>query len=300
MQVTFGPVTEVGVACSPDGKRIAFEYFHPERPANPQLWLMPSDGGFSAAEPIVDDMNFNGGPSWSPDSQWIAYVKHYPTKKADARTSSQVFKINVRTRLVVQLTSLPEFSVVGGTTSWSKDGWIAFRWNGDIYRVSEKGGEAELIAAVRSGSLSVEPSNLSWAPDGKRIAFVADDSRAEHQGISSIWIFDLEGKALQRITEGHMDWFPSWRDNDSLVFGRMFSTKKGAIFSMNIRTRKANQLTAGAIDVAPAIITSTNELLFSRSTEIKPGHDFQLFRGFHVWRKQLPSNGSVVWLYRGH
>ena len=74
VQLTFGPVGEQGPAVSPDGRLLAFEYFHPDEHKDPEIWVMPADGEFSSARALVANANRNADPTWSPDGKWISFM----------------------------------------------------------------------------------------------------------------------------------------------------------------------------------------------------------------------------------
>src|ERR1700720_4157880 len=64
-QITKGPMGEIGPRCSPDGRYLAFEYFSIEHPNAVQVWLMPSNGRFSDAKPLLGySGNTYGEISW--------------------------------------------------------------------------------------------------------------------------------------------------------------------------------------------------------------------------------------------
>jgi len=95
------------VAWSPDGSKIAFMRFADE------LWLVGRDG--SGLRKLFK-AEFVGAPSWSPDSNQIAFpiTQTYP---ADGR----ILTVDLRTGSAHQLTS-PDFGEGSDSPSWSPDG----------------------------------------------------------------------------------------------------------------------------------------------------------------------------------
>lgn len=283
-QLTFGPVAEIGAVYSPDGRFIAFEYFHAARPTVPSIWVMPADGDFADAKALLDDGHFNGAPGWSPDGNWISFKSNRNTG------GSQIFKISTKTGEIVQLTNLRDNAPIGGSTSWSGQNKIAFEVDGDIFSVSSKGTKVEILLSVSSLDESWFPSDFAWSSDGTKMAFTCqktlDNSDPDKQK-SSICVGDAKTGSWKEVTRGPSDSHPAWNGNDRILFSRLTSPSSAQICLLQLKTGEVTKQTADFVDVFPAAHPAGRVLLFSRAARFTPT-DLQAFRGFHVWRQILP------------
>jgi Tol biopolymer transport system component len=58
-----------------------------------------------------------------------------------------------------------------------------------------------------------------YSPDGSKIAFVK--TAADEDVYGEIWLIDIDGANLVRLTSGHSDWYPAWSPNgDQIMFSR--------------------------------------------------------------------------------
>ena len=124
---------------------------------------------------------FDSSPAWSPDGKRIAFVRLVQGVPSFAE-AHELFVMNADGSGVRRLT---HNTVYDDHPAWSPDGkWIAFARqdrasaklgdvNFDIWVVRASGTGARRLTKSRDDE--VEPA---WSPDGKRIAFLADDPNA--------------------------------------------------------------------------------------------------------------------------
>ena len=137
------------VALSPDGSRLVYV-------ANNQLYLRPMDQ--MEAVPIRG-AELGRSPFFSPDGQWIGYWSDGLLKKVPAGAGAPI--------------TLCEATNPYGA-SWSSDGTILFgQGPGGILRVSENGGEPEVVVAVEGDELAHGPQML---PGGTTLLFTLADN----------------------------------------------------------------------------------------------------------------------------
>jgi Tol biopolymer transport system component len=120
-----------GVVISPDGRRIVY-------PAAGRLWVRelselnsrPLDGTDKAV-----------APSWSPDSQWVAYAVGEQLRKSPISGGS-----------AIRIAGVPGgFSEAGGI-AWSDDGTLYYTTGSSgVFRVSSDGGEPGMVIEIEAG-----------------------------------------------------------------------------------------------------------------------------------------------------
>jgi serine/threonine-protein kinase len=205
---------------SPDGKHIVFSLYGAEE--THIIHKMNIDGsGLTRLTGGTD-----GGPSWSPDGQQIAFVGQ----------DDRLYTMNIDGTEVIPLTQGS-----GRDPSWSPDGtritfwdvdqgmwminkdgsglirliddaqWAAPMWSPDGQLIAFAGGwDGGIFVMNVEGSevtrLTDFGMNAVWSPDGTQIAF-----ESSRDGNSEIYIMDADGSNPVNITK-HLadDSFPSW------------------------------------------------------------------------------------------
>ena len=113
---------------------------------------------------------------------------------------------------------------------------LVFTVLGDLYLSDIQGGEARLL---HSGHLYIEQPRFS--PNGRLIAFLNTDGAST----SELWLIDVEGKQVQRVSDEHIGRFDWTQDGKRLhdLEGRVFdvSLLDESIF-VQARTEAENQV----------------------------------------------------------
>ncbi len=155
---------------SPDGKRITFES---DRSGMREIWVADIDGG-NPVQLTHLSHPLTGSPRWSPSGNMIAF---------DSRAGGQAIYVvdpdeGVPKRIptTVKGVSIP---------TWSRDGnWIYLssldRDNGEIYKASVHGGDAQLITKGLGYIANVKESE-----DGEWLYFAKGDTPSEIRVVSS-------------------------------------------------------------------------------------------------------------------
>jgi dipeptidyl aminopeptidase/acylaminoacyl peptidase len=224
-QLTRGEKSSTAPAWSPDGQWIAFASARgpkdkdgKEPKAN--LWRIRVDGG--EAEALTDEKGGVAGPAWSPDGRLVAFLltdartdeeEKADKEKRDARVVGEDVK---RIRLAVVSVEKdadgkrPLRRLTGGDPSvgnvegaghfdWSPDGkWIAFDhqptphvddWTkGDVSLVEVATGAVRPLAATPAAE-----SNPSFSPDGRFVAYEAEEAPVRWAGASRIHVVPVAG-----------------------------------------------------------------------------------------------------------
>ncbi len=145
-ETTFQSLATLGVAISPDGRSVVFN-------GNRQLWLRAID------DPVATPIRGTEGarvPFFSPDGQQLGFW----------RADEQMKKVSITGGAPVSLGAAPVFA---SGASWADDGYIYFGQGAKgILRVSENGGEPEVVVGMEEGEQARGPQLL---PGGEWLLF---------------------------------------------------------------------------------------------------------------------------------
>lgn len=278
-QVTFSQGAELGPALSPDGRMLAFEYFHPDGDGFPAIWVMDTLSGFKSAHALVDDGNYNSWPSWSPDSQWVSFVAK---KRTGGRSlTSQIYKVRVPDGTLVQLTDFAKDTNLGDSTSWSRDGRIAFEYDDKVYVVGEAGGTPTELLDLKENLAPGTLWGIEWSPDDSYLTFRGAPRTSPEQ--RRIWVADSRGNAIQPVTEGAVDENPSWLDKSHILFERWVSGTDIRVCLLCLEALSVNCLTRGHPDVAPRADPTGRVIYFARGTIPKKEIHDRFFFQTHIY-----------------
>jgi len=173
---------------SGDGKKIVFTS---SRAGDLELYTMNADG--SSVQRLTSTIGYDGGPFWSPDSQWIVYRAHHPAGREEiARYKSLLAQDLVEPMLM------------------------------DLYVTRADGSGQRQITQL--GGASFAPS---FFPDSRRIIFA---SNYESPGTSNfeLYAIDRDGGDVEQVTfTGGFQAFPMFSpDGRKLVFASSRNAKQ--------------------------------------------------------------------------
>lgn len=159
--------------------------------SNETIYRIKADA--SDVEQLTDPQSPAFAPTWSPDSEWIAFISYSgdPTKR-------ELYKMRADGKDLTELTS----GLEAGDPDWSPDGeWITFvSQNNILYRIHPDGTDLQLLTAT--GKYIFAPK---WSPDSNWIVFLAD--------LTEIYRIGGNGNDKQLLaTEQHVraaNWSPS-------------------------------------------------------------------------------------------
>ena len=119
-------------AISPDGRKLVFNARGPD--GRTALWIRLMDSLQAHQLPGTEGVNLD--PTWSPDSQSIAFLADGNLKKLDVSGGTPQI--------------LAPYTNPATGIAWSRDDVILFGRAGMIHRISASGGEATPITALDS------------------------------------------------------------------------------------------------------------------------------------------------------
>jgi Tol biopolymer transport system component len=201
---------------SPDGSRIAFDFFDGQ---TVQIATMDADGQ-DTVQLTTDETAFHGEPAYSPDESRIAF-ENEPVDAPDG-----IFLMDASNgQDVTRITSNP-YSIFDETPSFSPDGTqIVF----DRVKVARGPGRQSALFVVRTdgsdlrritqwGSQAIQ---ADWSPSGAWIVFNSEIGIKTGQ----IYIVHPDGTGLTRLTvatNGDASFSPTWSpDGTKIMFSRV-------------------------------------------------------------------------------
>lgn len=216
---------------SPDGSKIAFDSSGAldgsdasmyGAPAN--IWVVNADGSDAKVLTTLTAIDAHSQlASWSPDGTQIAYQSVRALSGEDLNHSAQnIWLMNADGSATTHLTIWSDAYVVTDRPIWSPDGTrIAFSSNGNpagwggksaysTYGVWTVAPVPSPTPVLLSGAGSASSSNPRWSPDGKRIAYISEQSLDGRGGrnnsvdlfhvTSNLWVMNADGTGDTPLT----------------------------------------------------------------------------------------------------
>ena len=198
-------------------------------PMDSVIWLPVYYDGYYARP--------NGGPTWSPDDEHLAFsyfdyvppqyfytrlhvflrdgttrecsIDPFSNGRAAWSPLGNEIAVNDGPKIVVLVPEdcsfIREITAAGWSPSWSRDGQrIAFEAWGTLKTVSAAGGDERFVVD--------EAWQPDWSPDGRSIVFVRG---------GNLWTVSVDGTNQRQITQSGQDEWPAWsRDGSRIAFTR--------------------------------------------------------------------------------
>ncbi|MBI2537447.1 MAG: S9 family peptidase, partial [Gemmatimonadetes bacterium] len=193
------------------------------KPGNTHLFVVPADGGTArqitrgawSVGARFSGMFFGSEIDWAPDGKTIVFDGVQGEGGVDRYAESYIYGVDVATGAVRQLVStkgwwhVPRVSPDGRRVVFS-----GYQFTTQTYRAEDLyvvGIDGQGMAKI-SGELDRDPSNVTWAPDGRAVYFTAGD-----RGSANVYRTDLTGR-VQPVTSGvHMLSLASVAQNGTAV-----------------------------------------------------------------------------------
>jgi hypothetical protein len=193
-------------AWSPDGKKIAFVS---KRDGNYEIYTMNPDG--SQVTRLTDNPANDYSPAWSPNSQVIAFMTERGgtpdlyTMRADGSKAAPLLASKGKDLAPAWSYTTPELAFA---SDQAKEGVF------DLYIVDTQ----NKVRRVTQNVGNVFAPN--WSPNGRYIAFAADNGKN-----IDIYIVKPDGTGLQQVTDDKArDYLPKWSPDSNYI---MFVSERG-------------------------------------------------------------------------
>ena len=183
-QIMLPPKTALSsFSLSPDGRKIIFQLRGQD--GRNSLWLRRMDS--------LDIRELPGtagafDPTWSPNSQFVAFTADDGVKKLDISGGSPQ--------------TLAPFANPGAGLAWSRQDVILYSSSGILNRVSASGGEVTPVTVLDTKHNEVAHLRPFFLPDGKHFLYFRVQSEKEKSGI---FVGSLDSKAAEQETTRLLD-----------------------------------------------------------------------------------------------
>lgn len=209
-------------AWSPNGRKLAVVTIPPcaDTPCATRLWIV--DVGGRGMRRLANDA---AAPSWAPDSRRLAFISGFDRP----RGTLTIANLDGERRELAPWQSPSSHSPPWGLNStdvaWSPRGdWIAFDSGAPdaIRLIRPSGRDAYTLAA------GIAPS---WAPDGRRLAFLRRDANAGWV----LWVIGRDRSAERRLDRADVV-FPTWApDGGSLAYAATRRAQSAQLFALKLK-----------------------------------------------------------------
>lgn len=185
------------------------------------LFRMLPDG--SNLQRLTDSPETESRPVWSPDGEWIAFVREQNLYRMRADGSEQQW--------LAALLDPPDSGdnwCNPAEVVWSPDGeWIVFEVCADsymdLYRIRSNGSDLQRLTD-RPG----REMDAAWSPDGEWIVFEVNEN-----GDSDLYRMRPDGSEQQRLTNNpEKDWMAAWSPDSQWIVFVSLENGSGQIYRM--------------------------------------------------------------------
>ena len=207
---------------SPKGDRVAFV-------VRGEIWMVPTKKGKGPnaddAIQLTDYAGLDENPLWHPDGTSLFFT-------SDRNGSESIFRMNVETKEVTQITKAPYDTLQLRLTPDKKRlSYFMAGKEGGLFAVSIDGGEPEKVFGM-PGSFNYGPdSSYDWSPDGRYVAYAR-----RVQQVTNIYVFDTKTKQdvnVTRLNVGHGT--PQFSPDGRFLFVRS-DRDGGGLFAVPLKT----------------------------------------------------------------
>ena len=140
---------------------------------------------------LTNSSSVVSSPTWSPDSQWLAFVM-----------DGDIYRMRSDGSNLQQLTT---DAAEDYSPSWSPDGrWLVFisevNWNQQtVYRMRPDGTDLQPWTALLNDLGISHAAGFQWSPDGEWVVFAATRTYGS-SGVGDVYRLKTDGSVMQQLT----------------------------------------------------------------------------------------------------
>lgn len=216
------------MALSPKGDRIAFV-------VHGEIWMVPVKKGKGPNADDATQLTHYAGtdqePVWAPDGNTLFFT-------SDRSGSNAVFKIDVTTKAITPITTLPFDTLRLRLTPDKKflSFWMAGK-SGGLYEAPVAGGAVKQVLSLPSSFNYGPDTAYDWSPDGKFVAYA--DRRGDLT--TNIFIYDTETSKTRNVTRLNADHgSPRFSPDGRYLFFRS-DRSGGGLYALPLKAEDARE-----------------------------------------------------------
>jgi tricorn protease len=287
-------------------------YYASERDGTFNLWRVAATGGVAeqVTRHTADGVQF---PAISPDGKRLVYENEFALWTLDVPGGTPR-RLEIRLALdrkEAEVEVMTAANRADGFTVSPAGDYLAVDVRGEIMIVPTEPGVGERTPVAQS---PWRERNQQWSPDGRRIAYISDETREEE-----LWVYDVPSGARRRLTthpsvKGDLTWSPTGRtlawtaanrlwevdvtgaapprelghhpaggyaalsysaDGSALVYTKRDDDQNADVYLMDVRTRREVNVTRNPFQDTNGQLSPDGTALFFTST--RDGGVAQLF-----------------------
>lgn len=241
-----GPLEERSPDLSHDGRFIAFTQSSTEGPS--EVWTRAVSGG-EAVRLVGPEAGGAVSPAWSPRGDAVAFVR-VGVGDAQRREPCRIY-VKPFPAGTERLIGRCGFAPWTGRLSWTPDGeaivyseWLnPSTFGSRIRRISVRDGTIVDLTQPPQGNGDVNPA---VSPDGRRIAFIRNDTRRG----GDVHVLDIASGQVEKRTEGSRASWVEWTDDGRTLLVTSSDGGPSELWGYDLDSRTAPQrLLVGLQDV---------------------------------------------------
>jgi serine/threonine protein kinase len=224
---------DISPSISPNGRMLAFSRWQEKC----DLYSMRLSNQYSpAGEPVrlQSEETPNLGAAWLPDGSGIVFASKWNGENGLWRTSASSSSRPRRLAFATTFASEPAVSRRGNRLAYT-----VFRNDSNIWRVELVGqGHRPSVPVSVISSTRVE-GGPACSPDGKKLAFVSDQS-----GVPEVWLSDLDGSNPHQLTSFGRTFLdlPQWSPDGQNIAVTILEPGKDSLGVVNANTGALRRL----------------------------------------------------------